>query len=642
MGIIEIFRLFGSILIDNKEADKSISKTGKQADGLGKKLGNGIKTAGKWALGLGTAAAGVTTAMFAMTKKVTSDFDRIAKDSKKLGITTDAFQEMEYWASQNGLSSNDMERAVGRLNQRIGLAVSGNKKYSDALSQLGVDMNAVKNGTVSTENAMYQAVSTLSQMTSEQEKSALASELFGTKLARELMPALQDGSLSLEDAAKKAQELGIVIEEDTLKAAETFNDTWDDLTRSLGAFGQKILAELMPIFQTMMDWVIENMPAIQSVFQTVFDVVGGILGGFGNAIQVVIGWLSDWYIQNEETILGIWTTITEKIGEVETFLRETWGRIQEFWDEHGESIKEATATVFGEIQETIQTTMDAIEELLVVAMDIIVPFFEEKMAEISSIWKQDGEQMVEGTQNTFEMIREAIEFVMPILEFLIDHSLGNIIRFFDLGFNTVMGLVKIFTGLFTGDWEKMTEGFKKIWDGAWGFVIGVVDSAWSLLLAPFGDLKDNITGWFTGLAKDAFGWGKNMISGFIDGIKSMFGKVKDVASSVMSNVKGFLGFNSPAEEGEGRFITQWGKNMVDGFLDGVKSETPEAKNVMNNLVGSMNTANFKPIKPQNNVSESNNETTHVTNYYTIDASNLDEVRQVLGLFEGFKQTVRQG
>lgn len=642
MGIIEIFKLFGSILVDNKEADKSISKTGKQADGLGKKLGKGIKTAGKWALGLGAAAAGVATAMFAMTKKVTTDFDRIAKDSKKLGITTDAFQEMEYWASQNGLSSNDMERAVGRLNQRIGLAVGGNKKYSDALVQLGVDMNAVKDGTVSTEDAMYQAISTLSQMTSEQEKSALASELFGTKLARELMPALQDGSLTLEDAAQKAKDLGIVIEEDTLKAAETFNDTWDDLTRSLGAFGQKILAELMPIFQTMMDWVIENMPAIQSVFQTVFDVVGGILGGFGDAIQVVIGWLSDWYTQNEESINGIWTTITEKIGEVETFLREVWGRIQEFWDEHGESIKEATITVFGEIQETIQTTMDAIEELLVVAMDIIVPFFEEKMAEISSIWKQDGEQMVESTQNTFEMIREAIEFVMPILEFLIDHSLGNIIRFFDLGFNTVMGLVKIFTGLFTGDWEKLGEGIQQIWDGAWDFIIGIIDGAWSLLLAPFGDLKDNITDWFTGLAKDAFSWGKNMISGFIDGIKSMGSKVKDGVSGVIGNVKGFLGFNSPAEEGEGRYITDWGANMVDGFLDGVKSETSEAEKVMNNLIGSMNPVNFRPAKPQSAVSENNNEATYVTNNFNIKADNLDEIRQVLEIFTGLKQTVRQG
>src|SRR5690625_7442430 len=109
-----------------------------------------------------------------MTKKVTDSFDDIAKSSTKLGVTTDTYQEMEYWASQNGLSSNDMERAVGRLNQRIGLAAEGNEKYSNALERLGVDMNAVKEGTVSTEDAMYQSIQTLSEMTNEQEKYALA------------------------------------------------------------------------------------------------------------------------------------------------------------------------------------------------------------------------------------------------------------------------------------------------------------------------------------------------------------------------------------------------------------------------------------------------------------------------------------
>src|SRR5690625_3782627 len=139
-----------------------------------------------------------------MTKKVTDNFDAIAKDSAKLGITTDAFQEMSYWAGQNGLSASDMERAVGRPNQRIGLAGEGNDKYAEALERLGVDMEAVKEGTVSTEDAMATSIQTLSQMTNEQEKSALASELFGTKLARELMPALQEGSLSLEEADRKS------------------------------------------------------------------------------------------------------------------------------------------------------------------------------------------------------------------------------------------------------------------------------------------------------------------------------------------------------------------------------------------------------------------------------------------------------
>ncbi|PJH58699.1 hypothetical protein CVR97_28370, partial [Salmonella enterica subsp. enterica serovar Typhimurium] len=107
-------------------------------------------------------------------------------------------------------------------------------------------------------------------MTNTQEQSALASELFGTKLSRDLMPALQDGALSLDDARQKAEELGIVIDGDAIDAASKFGDTWDNIKSSITAFGQSLIAQLMPAFQTVMDWVIEKMPAIQST-------IGGVL-----------------------------------------------------------------------------------------------------------------------------------------------------------------------------------------------------------------------------------------------------------------------------------------------------------------------------------------------------------------------------
>lgn len=60
---MEIFKLFGSILIKSDEADKSIQKTENKAGKLATALGNGIKTAAKWGAGLVTAAAGAATAV---------------------------------------------------------------------------------------------------------------------------------------------------------------------------------------------------------------------------------------------------------------------------------------------------------------------------------------------------------------------------------------------------------------------------------------------------------------------------------------------------------------------------------------------------------------------------------------------------
>lgn len=485
MDIIEIFKLFGSIFVDTDEANRSIGKTGKEADGLVKKLGRGIKSAGKWAAALTTAAAGVATAAFAMTKKVVNSFDDIAKSSTKLGVSTDAYQEMEYWAGQNGLSAGSMERAIGRLNQRIGMAADGNDKYAKALENLGVSYKDVEAGTVSTEDAMATVIKTLSEMESSSEKSAKAADLFGTRMARDLMPALQDGSLSLEDAKEKAHELGIVIEEDTLNAAEDFNDTWDDLTRTFGVFSQKIFAELMPAFHNMMEWIMEHMPQIQAVFSFAFDVISLGVSTVIEWIGALISWLSEWYQNNEETLTMIWETIQDVFTSVMEFLQESWEFIKDLWDEYG-----------ADIVETITDAFDAIWGIVEKVMPIILDIFEV----------------------TFETIKAVVEDII----------------------NIIIGIIDTFTAILTGDFSGLKDGLLRIWNSLWSGIKNVVSGAWGILKSAFGGLLTNITNWFTSLPGKALGWGKSFMNGFKNGIKSVAKAIVRVVKAPFNGIIGLV------------------------------------------------------------------------------------------------------
>lgn len=141
--------------------------------------------------------------------------------------------------------------------------------------------------------------------------------------------------------------------------------------------------------------------------------------------------------------------------------------------------------------------------------------------------------------------------------------------------NIIKGIIQTFIGLVTGDWTKFTEGLKTIWSGMWEVIINVVGGAWNLLSTVFNTLKSNISNFFTSMVTDAFGWGKNLISGFIDGIKSMVSAVSGAVSNVVGGVKDFLGFSSPAKKGEGRFIEDWGSNMIGGFITGMNKAMPE-------------------------------------------------------------------
>ena len=76
---------------------------------------------------------------------------------------------------------------------------------------------------------------------------------------------------------------------------------------------------------------------------------------------------------------------------------------------------------------------------------------------------------------------------------------------------------------------------------------------------------------FQEIIDNARNWGRNLIQGFIDGIREKIAAVRQAASEVVAAAKDFMGFNSPSKKGEGRHIIEWGANFVKGFMDGMRS-----------------------------------------------------------------------
>ena len=89
-------------------------------------------------------------------------------------------------------------------------------------------------------------------------------------------------------------------------------------------------------------------------------------------------------------------------------------------------------------------------------------------------------------------------------------------------------------------------------------------------------------------------WGENLIGGFVKGIKSKLRSVQDAVKGVISAAAEFIGFHSPAKKGEGRYIVDWGANMISGFLDGVESMMGDVSNMGNNVTAQMASALSQP------------------------------------------------
>jgi len=112
---IEIFKLVGSILVDNEAANKSLSETDSKAKGIGSQLASGIKTAAKWGASLVTSAIEVGSKMLDTARDTASMLDEIDKASIRMGISAESYQQYAYAANLCGVETTTLEQAAKKL-----------------------------------------------------------------------------------------------------------------------------------------------------------------------------------------------------------------------------------------------------------------------------------------------------------------------------------------------------------------------------------------------------------------------------------------------------------------------------------------------------------------------------------------------
>lgn len=238
---LEIFKLFGSIMVDNEAANESIQKTDEKANNLGKSLLNGVESAAKFGtavLGAATAAAG---GVVALTKSTAESADEIDKASIRMGINTTTYQKYAYAAGQCGVETSTLEKAAKKLE--------------------GTDLN------------LDDAISQIMELGTEEERTAAAIDLFGESVAYSLSPILAQSGEEFEGLQQRAEDLGLIMSEDAVKAGVELGDTMADVQASMEALGAQLGASLMPLVQDVVNLILDNMPLIQETMATLIPVI---------------------------------------------------------------------------------------------------------------------------------------------------------------------------------------------------------------------------------------------------------------------------------------------------------------------------------------------------------------------------------
>lgn len=586
------------LTVDASKLESGLSKAEGNTKSRMGKIGGLIGKAAKAATAAFAAAGAAAIAAAFQTAKYG---DEVAKTAPKLGVTTDSLQEMNFWAERNGLSSGNLERALGRLNQRLGDGTAGSSKYVDALNDMGVATVDTEGKVRGTEEVFKDTIEALRGIEEPSQRSAMAAEIFGTKLGRDLMPALQDTSLSLEEAAAMANELGLVMDGDALAAAEVFQDQWANIKDQIGAF---IREAAIPLMKIMADVVFPAISAGIAVLRNLFDAFKEgetTIGGFGaaasligegmgalfgrllEAAQNIFGNIVDWLMSGGlESILDgllagrermfdaamrLFPVILDALVDlipklIDFFANVMIPRLIQELVTAVPMLMDAALTLFSSL-------IDAVVEILPGLLQVL---FGEVLPSLIDTLVDMAPSLLDAALEAFVMLIDAVVEVLPdLIHTLFGVVLPKLIEtILEMSPKILSAALEAFFALVTGIIEVLPDIIKTLlFDVLPAIVKAIVGMMPELfqatkdlfmdmvrgigaMLGDIGravmDLGSEIVSKVLGFGGRLFDAGKNIIQSMIDGIKSMFGKIGSAMGEVGSKVRNFLPF-SPAKEG---------------------------------------------------------------------------------------------
>lgn len=240
--------------------------------------------------------------------------NRLEKTSQSIGIATDALQELQYAAQLSDISAEDMSTAMGHLARNMQKAKDGSEQAGKAFK--GIEYKDANGKLKSLDDTFATIAEKFSEMPDGAEKTALSMELFG-RAGKQLIPLLNQGADGIDELREEAQNLGLVMNEDAIKASEELNDNLERLKMVTQGLWRQAISPLLPAINDLVKRFLEWRKANGAILaQKIREYIGYLIKGIG-VLGDVFSFLAK-NIKAVEILLGMagLTAVMIHFGEV--------------------------------------------------------------------------------------------------------------------------------------------------------------------------------------------------------------------------------------------------------------------------------------------------------------------------------------
>lgn len=399
-----------------------------------------------------------------------------------------------------------------------------------------------------------------------------------------LFKAWQNGEASQSDVFKSLINDFAGIEDETKKATiagQIWSSLGEDNALSMiegitsldGAYGE---------FQGTMDGVNDAMgnttawQALMSTFTVIKKTIGdALLPYIGKFTEAIEGIASD-----------------ANMEKLQTFFSDVFGKISDFLKPAIEYIK-VFAGVAGEM---FGQLIDVLYPKLKPILDRIFEAFQGIFKSLTDFWNQYGQQIMAGFSNFLKFISPLLDIAIGLLGDFVNNVIGMVEGLVE----TFQGLIKIFTGIFTGDWALMWDGIKQTFSGA-------IKTIWNWFqVLFFQKLMKGIKGLASGFGNTVKGMWTSVKNFFTQGIGSAWGAVKTWVSNLLTKggelktsfvnvIKNLWKGVKDTFSGGIDTVVGWIKNLPKKLADGINKGAHFLKDAFKNMFNGAMKAIAKPV-----------------------------------------------
>lgn len=267
-------------------ADTAIfDKNLKQAQGRLAAFGKGVGVA---MAAVAASVAAAATAVGVAMRGMLTEADKLTKLGRAIGIPVEELSALKHAAELSGLSIDSFGKAMGRFARNMMDAASDMQSTAGrAFAAIGVSVQDAAGNLRSSTDVMADIADRFRSMEDGAGKTALAMQLFG-RTGADMINLLNNGSAGIRAMTEEAQQLGIVIDQQTGEAAERFNDALDKLKKAQTGIITQITARFAPTLAGLAESLV-NTAKNSEALRYAGDLLVNVLKGLVTAGTIVAG-----------------------------------------------------------------------------------------------------------------------------------------------------------------------------------------------------------------------------------------------------------------------------------------------------------------------------------------------------------------